>query len=267
MNWQELKSSEIGALAPDTFVVVPIASLEQHGPHLPVGTDSYIAEGIAAALDRELEGRLLILPVQRLGCSEHHMAFPGTLTLQHETFAGVILEALESMVRHDFRRFLILNGHGGNQAIGAVITEKASQRWPDVQVVFTSWWRIAAERLKKLVEGAYPSVGHACEFETSLMLALHPELVNMELAVDDGLPPSAKPLQHDLLTGPAASLAIPMHRLTQHGVYGRPTLASAEKGRRILEASVAALRDLLVACWPYPLPNPGAGDTKPSPLR
>jgi creatinine amidohydrolase len=178
------------------------------------------------------------------------MAFPGTLTLQHETFEGVILEVLDSMVRQGFRRFLILNSHGGNQAIGGVIAEKAAQRWTDTQVVFASWWRVAAERLKNLVEGEFPSVGHACEFETSLMLALHPDLVNMALAVDDGLPPRAKPLQHDLLSGPAAALAIPMHRLTQHGVYGRPTLAKAEKGRRILQETVAALRDLIVACWP-----------------
>jgi len=250
MNWQELRSSELGSLSRDTLLVVPTASIEQHGPHLPVGTDSYIAEAFASALDREFEGRLLILPVQRLGCSEHHMAFPGTLTLQHETFEGVILEVLDSMVRQGFRRFLILNSHGGNQAIGGVIAEKAAHRWPDTQVVFTSWWRVAAERLKNLVEGEFPSVGHACEFETSLMLALHPDLVNMALAVDDGLPPRAKPLQHDLLSGAAAALAIPMHRLTQHGVYGRPTLAKAEKGRRILQETVAALRDLIVACWP-----------------
>jgi len=250
MNWQELRSPELRSLSRDTLLVVPTASIEQHGPHLPVGTDSYIAEAIASALDGEFEGRLLILPVQRLGCSEHHMAFPGTLTLQHETFEGVILEVLDSMVRQGFRRFLILNSHGGNQAIGGVIAEKAAHRWPDAQVVFTSWWRVAAGRLKNLVEGAFPSVGHACEFETSLMLALHPDLVNMALAVDDGLPPRAKPLQHDLLSGPAAALAIPMHRLTQHGVYGRPTLAKAEKGRRILQETVAALRDLIVACWP-----------------
>jgi creatinine amidohydrolase len=250
MNWQELRSPELRSLSRDTLLVVPTASIEQHGPHLPVGTDSYIAEAFASALDREFEGRLLILPVQRLGCSEHHMAFPGTLTLQHETFEGVILEVLDSMVRQGFRRFLILNSHGGNQAIGGVIAEKAAHRWPDAQVVFTSGWRVAAGRLKNLVEGAFPSVGHACEFETSLMLALHPDLVNMALAVDDGLPPRAEPLQHDLLSGPAAALAIPMHRLTQHGVYGRPTLAKAEKGRRILQETVAALRDLIVACWP-----------------
>ena len=250
MNWQELKSAEIGALSRETPVVVPIASIEQHGPHLPVGTDSFIGEAIAAGLDREFKGKLLILPMQRFGVSEHHMAFPGTLSLQHETFAAVILEVLESMVRHGFRRFLILNSHGGNQAIGGVIAEKASSRWPDAQVIFTSWWRPGTERLKNLEQGAFPSVGHACEFETSLMLALHPNLVNMALAVDDGLPSPVKALQHDLLRGAAATLATPMHRLTQHGVYGRPSLANADKGRRILEEVVASLRDLVAACWP-----------------
>ena len=250
MNWQELRSSEIGSLSRDTLVVVPTASIEQHGPHLPVGTDSYIGEAIASALDREFAGRLLILPVQRLGCSEHHMAFPGTLTLQHRTFEDVVVETLDSMVRQGFQRFLILNSHGGNQAVGGIVAEKAAHRWPEAQVVFTSWWRVAAEQLRGLVEGAFPSVGHACEFETSLMLAFHPQLVNMELAVDDGLPPQAKALQGDLLGGPAAALAVPFAQLTRHGVFGRPTLATAEKGKRILEVTVAALRDLVTACWP-----------------
>ncbi len=250
MNWQELKSSEIGALSRETPVVVPMGSIEQHGPHLPVATDSLIGEAVASALDREFKGKLLVLPMQRFGVSEHHMAYPGTLSLQHETFGAVILEVLESMARHGFRRFLLLNSHGGNQAIGGVIAEKAAFRWPDAQVIFTSWWRPGAERLKALEQGAFPSVGHACEFETSLMLALHPALVNMALAVDDGLPSPAKALQHDLLRGAAATLATPMHQLTRHGVYGRPSLASAEKGRRIIEEVVAALRELIVDCWP-----------------
>ncbi len=250
MNWQELRSSEIGALSRDTLVVMPVAALEQHGPHLPVGTDSLIAEGITSALDREFEGQLLILPVQRLGCSEHHMAYAGTLTLEHETFKDVALEVLTSMVRQQFRRFLILNCHGGNQSIGGVIAETAGLRWRDAQVVFTSWWRVAADRLRKVMEGSFPSVGHACEFETSLMLAFHPNLVKMALAVDDGLPSPAKLLQFDLLGGPAATLTRPMDRITQHGVYGRPTLATAEKGRRILQEIVAALRELIVTCWP-----------------
>ena len=153
MKWQELKSSELGSLSRHTLVVVPTASIEQHGPHLPVGTDSYIAEAIASALDREFAERLLILPVQRLGCSEHHMAFPGTLTLQHGTFEEVILEALDSMARQGFGRFLILNSHGGNQASGGVIAGKAAHRWPDAQVLFTSWWQVAADQLRNPAEG------------------------------------------------------------------------------------------------------------------
>jgi len=249
MNWQELRSPQIGALARDTIVVLPTAAIEQHGPHLPVGTDSFISEAVASALDRDFDGKLLVLPVQRLGCSEHHMAYAGSLTLRHETFEHVVMEALASMVRQKLRRFLILNGHGGNQSVGGLIAEKASINWPDVQVVFTSWWMIAADRLGKLVEGAFPSVGHACEFETSLMLALRPELVDMTLAVDDGLPLVSRLLQFDLIKG-AARLSRPMHRMTKHGVYGRATLGSAEKGHRILQETVAALHELIVTCWP-----------------
>jgi creatinine amidohydrolase len=250
MKWQDLSSRQLGAVSRDTIVIIPTASIEQHGPHLPVGTDSFIGEGIASALDAEFRGRLLILPVQRVGCSEHHMAFPGTLSLQHETFEAVVFETLTSLVRQRLRHFLVLNSHGGNQAIGGVIAEKGAREWKDVELVFASWWKVAAERLKGLVEGEFPSVGHACEFETSLMLALHPQLVNMALAVDDGLPPRAKQLQSDLLSGPAATLSLPMDRLTRDGVYGRPTLANAEKGRRILHETVCALRELIEACWP-----------------
>jgi creatinine amidohydrolase len=260
MKWQDMSSPQLGSFSRETIVVLPTASIEQHGPHLPVGTDSFIGEGIASALDAEFRGQLLILPVQRVGCSEHHMAFPGTLSLRHETFEAVVFDTLASLVRQGLRHFLVLNSHGGNQAIGGVIAEKGARAWKDVELVFTSWWKVAAERLKDLVEGEFPSVGHACEFETSLMLALHPQLVNMRLAVDDGLPPRAKPLQHDLLSGPAATLFLPMDRMTRGGVYGRPTLASAEKGRRILHVTVGALCELIEACWPQSEGGPARSD-------
>src|SRR5208337_2063680 len=104
MKWQDLSSGQLGAVSRDTVVIIPTASIEQHGPHLPVGTDSFIGEGIASALDAECGGRLLILPVQRIGCSEHHMKFPGTLTLKHETFEAVVHETLACLVRQGLRR-------------------------------------------------------------------------------------------------------------------------------------------------------------------
>lgn len=250
MKWESLSSKQLGAISRSTVVVLPTAAIEQHGPHLPVGTDSFIAEKISATLDAECNGRLLILPVQRIGCSEHHMAFAGSLTFTHEIFAAAVMETIGSAVRHGYQRFLVLNAHGGNQSMGGVIAEKASQQWPQAEVVFTSWWRPAAAKLKEIVEGEYPSVGHACEFETSLMLVIEPALVDMTLAQDDGIPQTAPQLRGDLLSGGSATLARPFDRATRQGVFGRPTLASAEKGQKILQCAVEALRSLIESCWP-----------------
>ncbi len=120
-----------------------------------------------------------------------------------------------------------------------------------MEVVVTSWWRVASESLKELVEEEYPAVGHACEFETSLMLYFRPELVHMELSVDDGIPPEAPQLRSDLFTRTAsASLSYPFDKLTRNGVFGRPSLASARKGEEIVERVVVALMELVKSCWP-----------------
>ncbi len=250
MKWEELSAQRIAEVRRDTVCVMPLGAVEQHGPHLPLQTDILIAETLAARLDAACGGRLLILPGPRIGCSEHHMAFPGTLTLRHETFLAAVMQTLGAAVRHGFGRFLLLNAHGGNSAIGGVIAEQSALEWPDAEVVLTSWFRAAADRLRPLVEGEYPAVGHACEFETSVVLALRPELVDMNVAQDDGVAPTSPFLRSDLLTGGAASRARPFERITRSGAWGKPTLASADKGRRILDITVSTLKELLASCWP-----------------
>lgn len=250
MKWERLSSAQLHAFSRDAVVVLPVGAVEQHGPHLPLATDSLIAEGLAAALDQACGGTLLVLPAERIGCSEHHMSFPGSLTHAHETFAAAVLETLGSVIRHGFGRILVLNAHGGNQAIGGVIAEKAAERWPQAEVAFTSWWRVAAGALQDIVEGEYPSVGHACEFETSLMLLFEPSLVDMSQAQDDGIPTAAGPLRGDLLGAAAATLPRSFDRFTRHGVFGRPTLASVEKGEKIAQCVTEALQSLLRSCWP-----------------
>lgn len=250
MHFERLSARQIMALPRDTVVVVPVASIEQHGPHLPVGTDSMIGQGVVDALDEACGGRLLLLPMLKFGCSEHHMPLGGTLTLAHETFETVVLQVIDSMIRHGFRRFLIHNSHGGNRAVGGVIAEKASVRWPKAEVIFATWFQLAAASLRPMVEGKYPSVGHACEFETSVMLLLHPDLVDMKKALDDGPVNAKPPFKSDLLGGSSATLSQPFSKMTRHGVFGRPTLANAAKGRRLLDATLADLKNMLEVAWP-----------------
>jgi creatinine amidohydrolase len=250
MNWSTLRRGELDAIDRRTPVVLPVGATEQHGGHLPLGTDSMILDAILERLDALFHGRLLILPGQQVGLSAHHMTFPGTLTLTHETLRCCVNDLADSVIRHGFRRLVLLNGHGGNQSMLAVLGEQIGQHWPDVECLVVNWWSPAVERLKPLQEGPLGSVGHACEFETSILQAIAPELVDMSLAEDDGIQHRVDSMWFDLLHGPAATCYRPFHVLSRSGAFGKPSLASAEKGRRILDEATAALHELLAGFWP-----------------
>ena len=250
MQWALLRRGELDAIERTTPVVLLVAATEQHGEHLPLGTDWMIGEAIVERADRALNGRLLVLPTLRIGCSEHHMRFPGTLTLSHETFRLWVSDVADSIVRHGFRRMLILNSHGGNQAINAVLSEQLGQRHGDAEFVVANWWSLAAADLAKIQEGGLGSVGHACEFETSIIQQIAPELVDLDKASDGGIQHRAPLMQGDLLRRPPAAAYRPFHVLTESGVFGKPSLASAEKGERILAAATAGVERLIREFWP-----------------
>jgi creatinine amidohydrolase len=135
-------------------------------------------------------------------------------------------------------------------AIGGVIAEQLSTALPQAEVVFGTWFRMAGERLRYLVDGDYPAVGHACEFETNLVMALRPELVHGDAVVDDGIPPTSPLLRFDLLAGGPTVRSIPFHEITKSGVWGKPSNATVEKGHAILDAVVPFMKQILAAHWP-----------------
>ena len=263
MNWVELNSPRLGSVSRETICVLPLGAAEQHGPHLPLATDQLIADGLAARLDALCGGKLLVLPGLPATCSEHHMAFPGSLTLDHATFINVVAQMIGSAARHGFRRFFLLNAHGGNMAVGGVVAEQLSMLLPNVDVVFGAWFRMAGERLRHLVEGDYPAVGHACEFETSLIMAMRPELVDEAAIVDDGVAPTSPLLKFDLLAGGPTIRSVPFDRFTESGVWGKPSCASAAKGEAILKIVVPLMREMLHAHWPDGLGLKDADGTDP----
>lgn len=250
MKWIELNSSQLASVSRETVCVLPLGATEQHGRHLPVATDQIIADALAARLDGACGNQLLVMPGLPATCSEHHMGFSGTLTFDHETFSSVVRQLIVSATRHGFRRFFLLNAHGGNMAIGGVIAEQLAAQLPDAEVVFGTWFRMAAAALAPLVEGVYPAVGHACEFETSLILALRPELVDGKAIVDDGFAPSSPLLRADLLSGGPTVRSLPFDKISTTGVWGKPSLATAAKGHAILEIVIPEMSQLLRAHWP-----------------
>ena len=245
MYWDQLTSGQLAALDKQTPVLLNIAAIEQHGAHLPVATDRMIGEHFSSLLNKEIGDKILILPIVAVGCSDHHMGFCGTLTLSHNTFSSVVKEMIQSVLNHGFYNIILLNSHGGNQGIMQVIIEQLGYANPNAHILGASWWNVAKEELLKITETGPGGTGHACEFETSLMKVIAPQLVHESL-IKQGANEWAFPaVDGDLLTGSKISFYRTMKELTPNGVYGDPTKSSAEKGIRIGECVVAALKQLV----------------------
>ena len=241
-EWQQMRRDEIAEMRDrDAVVILPVGSIEQHGRHLPVDTDIFAAQTVALAAAQALSPEIpvLVAPPVWTGVSPHHMHFTGTLTLTVDTFSQVIREIVTCMWRHGFRHILLLNGHGGNDNTMKSTTLKLGAE--GIEVAAATYWDLAEAELAELVEGERKKVGHACEIETSMMLYLRQELVDMSTAVKDmRVPPSRLPTG-----GPVYFW--PVFEPGTTGVNGDPTLATAEKGKAFLDVITKNLAEFIRA--------------------
>lgn len=241
--WAERTAAEVQqAAAEDAMLIIPVASLEQHGPHLVTGTDILLAGAVALETARALRGRgvpALVTPVVWTGLAEHHMAFGGTVTLDSATFLAVLRGVVGSAVRHGFRRVLLLNGHGGNaEAIGTAATEFAVAF--GVRVAGCTYWHLVPEAIAPLLE-RQAGLMHACEAETSMVWHLQGGGVRRERLAEAVGPMSTRGPGHP----PGLLMRRSFAEMTKTGVIGDARVASAEKGERLLRAISAATADIL----------------------
>ncbi len=232
MKLAELSWPEVEKLNRDIVVIYPIAALEQHSRHLPFFTDSILCESIVTRLEAALPKKILLLPVQWLGASAHHLGMAGTVSAEAETYLKIICEPLRCLLREKFQRVLIINGHGGNIDGFHLALRQLAIDFPNALLAGASYWDLAEKEIPALLEGNRKSVGHACEFETSLMLHFRPALVRKNEIADDHV---KRP------RGALSELFVPldMKRQTNHGGNGQPTLATAKKGKALLEIIIA----------------------------
>jgi creatinine amidohydrolase len=237
--WQDHTSPELGDLArAGAAVIVPVGSIEQHGPHLPVSTDITSAFEVASRSAEKIdEFPVLVAPPVWWGVSPHHMGFPGTITLSTDTFIALVCDVCRSIAAHGFRRILILNGHGGNAALVSVIAQKLSEGPKPLWVAAASYFLMIAEDLKAIGESPLGGICHACEMETSLLLTLCPNLVHTDRAIDEMRKPLTSFFESDLRAVTTVYYPDDLMRDSRHGVLGVPSLATAEKGARILQAA------------------------------
>jgi creatinine amidohydrolase len=246
MIWDQLTSPEIDALNRSIPVILPIAATEQHGAHLPLATDRMIGEYFCHQLHDEIPDQALILPAVSIGCSAHHMEFSGSLTVRHVTFFRQVKEILSSVAFHGFKNLIVFNSHGGNLGIGQVIVEHFGKKHPECRIVLATWWKITGQSLFELNETGAGGVGHAGEFETSLMLKIAPQLVQIDKFENKQNKDNFEWASGDLLRGPQASLFQNMIDMTPNGVFGDVRKVSAEKGQKIAVMVVQALKTMVL---------------------
>lgn len=255
---ESAQSHPLGALA-----VLPVGSLEQHGPHLPVITDTRTAWEIAIRAARLAAPAqpVLVLPGMWTGMSEHHLPFGGTITLNFAEFRGVIAGVARSLRAIGFRRLLIVNGHGGNIDPLSVAARELAVEYA-MPIVACTPWMVAAEAVAAILE-KQKGPAHACEAETSVMLAMTPDTVRTEM------------LDEAVRQAPPAQKGRPGYgrfwsfseRAPITGTIGDPRAGTAAKGEKLLDAMAAALaegmadRDLWRTPDPVWTPGRGLGNT------
>lgn len=245
MNWKDLTSPEHGKLSRELPIVLPLAATEQHGPHLPVETDTRIAQKLCEATNEHVKKQAIFLPPLAYGCSEHHLCFPGTISLGHETLLHIIEDIAASVFQNNFKNLVLFNAHGGNQAISQVALEKLGGRYPEKLISTVTWWKLAPEELRDLTVTGLGGVGHACEFETSLMLEIEHSAVHQDKIPEKGNKSTYKWAEGDMLRGPKVSLYRNSQAMTSDGSYGEPAAASREKGSQIIDCIAQRFSEII----------------------
>ncbi len=244
MTWQDIAGA--GAATARWIAVLPLAAVEQHGPHLPLGVDTFIAEAYLARVRQILPAALPVcfLPVQRVGVSVEHIAYPGTLTLSAATAIAAWTEIGESLARSGLRKFVLVTSHGGNVAAMELVARDLRAR-RGMLAVTVGWHRFGYP--DDLFSGEEKRHGiHGGDVETSLMLAGKPETVRMEKA-PNATPATVGMAQEFKWLGAyrPAGFAWMTQDIHPSGAIGNATLADAAKGEAVLAHGAAAFVELL----------------------
>jgi creatinine amidohydrolase len=238
LAWPAIKR----AVAEGRVILLPVGTTEQHGPHLPLGVDVLSASAVCEEAARRVPEHVLVMPPVWYAFNEHHMDFPGTIAVSAQHFIDYVTDIGLSLARHGFRKIVLVNGHGSNVPFLDIAARNVINQSEAVCALAPWWSLVPAEVWQSVREAPFPGgMSHACEGETSLMLAIRPDLVDMSKAVKDiNLQPSEF-IWNDLIRKAPVTFQDRWSRISRTGIIGDPTLATKEKGERLLEAAVSTL--------------------------
>ena len=254
-NWEHHTWPELRARAaedPPPVVILTVGSVEQHGHHLPLDVDNYLVRTMVERAAAELESELLVLPHLPYGFEEHHLDFPGTISITNQVLENFAYDLLRSVQHHGFKRILIANGHGSNMPILNLVARRVTNTTPALCGLFM-WASLIADEVKSERSSIFPGgVAHAAELETSAYLALNPAAPKMELARADLNEYPSEFHWQDLSAGPPLQFMDFFSRISETGVCGDASKAGREKGERWCDLAVERMIRLVreFRAWP-----------------
>lgn len=244
LTWQDIND----AVAEKQVILLPVGSTEQHGPHLPLDVDNFLATSVCLEAAKRAPDKILVAPTIPYGYNIHAMDFPGTIHVAYDHFVEFCTDVCKSFAYHGFKRIVIVDGHGSNEPLLQFVGRKTILE-TDALVAAFMWWnmlRVDPNFVKSFRESVFPGgAAHACEVETSMYLHLGGDKVQMDKAQDN-----IAWYNHNGATGfrwvdafgaGPVSVVEWTSTYTPNGVMGQPTLATADKGARIFEETVTRL--------------------------
>ncbi|MEO8658712.1 MAG: creatininase family protein [Bryobacteraceae bacterium] len=240
--WPDIKE----AVAQNRVAVLPVGTVEQHGPHLPLVTDVLTATEFSRLAVESMPQQAVLLPSVYYSFNEHHLDFPGTIAIPGETIIDYITHIGISLAHHGFRKILLVNGHGSNVPFLDIAARNITNRTPAICAMVSWWSLIPRELFTELRESEFPGgMAHGCELETSVLLHLRPDLVQTDKAEKDINFQRTEFFYWDLQSPSPVVFQEWFSRYSKTGTVGDPTLATPEKGRRFTEAVTARLTALI----------------------
>jgi creatinine amidohydrolase len=255
LTWAEMNE----AIAMQKVVILPTGSTEQHGRHLPLDVDVFLAESVCLEVGRRAPDQVLVLPSIAYGLNLHHIDFPGTIHIEPEVFIAFGLNITKSVAYHGFKKILIVNGHGSNTPLIDLIARKTVLE-TDSLCAALSYFSLAIAAFNQIKDT--PVMAHADEFETSLYLHLAPERVQLDKA-GTGDDIMGKYMSSDSTYNYPVRFNDFWGRWTQLGVHGDATTATAAKGEVIFEAAVTGLLELVNEWRDWPIAARSDQHTQP----
>jgi creatinine amidohydrolase len=241
-TWPEIKE----AVAQSRVAVLPVGTVEQHGPHLPLVTDVLTATELSRLAVETMPEAAVLLPPVYYSFNEHHLDFPGTIAIPGETIIDYVTHIGVSLAHHGFRKILLVNGHGSNVPFLDIAARNITNRTPAICAMVSWWSLVPGELFAELRESEYPGgMAHGCELETSVLLHLRPELVQQDKAEKDISFQRTEFFYWDLQSPSPVVFQEWFSRYSRTGTVGDPTKATAEKGQRFATAVALRLAQLL----------------------